>query len=76
MFAQKGELYHNSNGQLVIWRPEYFRQVNVAICVLLANTIDTAFAGDADALQLGPFVDDDAVLKITVVWQPNQNLSN
>ena len=59
MFAQKGELYHN-NGQLVIWRPEYFRQVNVAICVPLANTIDTAFAGDADALQLGPFVDDDA----------------
>ena len=42
MFAQKGELYHNSNGQLVIWRPEYFRQVNVAICVPLANTIDTA----------------------------------
>ena len=52
-------MYRN-NGRLVIWLPSYFRQVNVAIRVPLANTIDTAFAGDADALQLRPFVDDDA----------------
>jgi hypothetical protein len=57
MFAQKGELHHN-NGQLVIWRQNYFRQV--AIRVPLADTIDAAFAGDAVALQLGPFEDGDA----------------
>jgi hypothetical protein len=58
MFAQKGELHHN-NGQLVVWRSEYFRQVPAVIRVPLVDTIDAAFAGDADALQLGPFADDD-----------------
>ena len=38
----------------------YFRQVNAAIQVPTRDTINTSYAGDNNAVFLGPFGDDDA----------------
>eukprot|EP00979_Chaetoceros_neogracilis_P014842 scaffold4934_cov145-Chaetoceros_neogracile.AAC.1 len=45
---------------MVVWEPEYFHQVNGQIRVGTAATIDTALAGDPDAIFLGPYDDADA----------------
>ena len=59
MYCQKGELYHNQ-AQMETWNPACFRQVNVAIWVPTKDVIDTAYAGDRDALFLGTFGDAEA----------------
>jgi len=58
-FAQKGDLFHNQ-AQMVVWEPDYFHQVAGQIRVGTAATIDTALAGDPDAIFLGPYDDADA----------------
>ena len=59
MYIQKGELYHNQS-QMVTWSPAYFRQVTAAIRVSTREAIATAYAGDQDAVYLGPFADGEA----------------
>ena len=59
MYCQRSELCRNQ-AQLVTWNAVYFRQVNAAIHVPKRDTINTALAGDNDAVFLGPFGDDDA----------------
>ena len=59
MYTQKGELYHNQ-AQMVTWNPAYFRQVNTAVRVPTKEGVDGAYAGDREAVYLGPFADDEA----------------
>ena len=59
MYIQKGELYRNQS-QMVTCSPAYFRQVAAAIRVPTREAIDTAYAGDRDAVYLGPFADGEA----------------
>ena len=59
MYCQRGELYRNQS-QMVKWNAAYFRQVNAAIRVPTRETIGNLYAGDNDAVYLGPFGDDDA----------------
>ena len=49
-----------NQAQMATWNTAYFCQVNAAIRVPAWDTIDNSYAGDNDAVFLGPFRDDDA----------------
>ena len=65
MHCQSRDLYRNQ-AQFATWNSAYFCQVNAAIRVPTRDTINTLYAGDNDAVFLGPFGDNAAGTE--VIW--------
>ena len=59
LYVQKGELFRN-HGLTVHFHDEYFNQVQNQIRVPSPAAIDASYAGDPDAIILGPYNQNDA----------------
>lgn len=68
MYCQQEELYWNQS-QVVTWNAAYFRQVNAAIRVPTRDTVNTLYAGDNNAVYLGPYQDGDAGTEVVQIWR-------